>query len=167
MDHTNLSINKLRLRQNGHHIANDIFKCIFMNENVRILIEFSLKFVPVGLITNIPALGLIMAWRWPGNNPLSESMMVRLPTHICVTRPQWVNDSRATSKQIKTHLHIWDILHVIHKLWPLLFQYNNKISIIQSLDFLSMTGCQCLMSRHQEFATALDGKESNKYIQKL
>ena len=26
-----------------------------------------------------------------GAKPLSEWMMVRLPTHICVTRPQWVN----------------------------------------------------------------------------
>ena len=32
-----------------------------------------------------------MAWRRPGDKPLSEPMMVRLPTHICVTRPQWVN----------------------------------------------------------------------------
>ena len=33
-----------------------------------------------------------MAWRRPGDKPLSEPMMDRLPTHICVTRPQWVND---------------------------------------------------------------------------
>ena len=31
-----------------------------------------------------------MAWCWPGNNPLSEPMMVRLLRHICVIRPQWV-----------------------------------------------------------------------------
>ena len=31
-----------------------------------------------------------MAWRRPGDKPLSEPMMVNLPTHICVTRPQWV-----------------------------------------------------------------------------
>ena len=31
-----------------------------------------------------------MAWRRPGAKPLSETMMVRLLTHICVTRPQWV-----------------------------------------------------------------------------
>ena len=33
-----------------------------------------------------------MAWRRPGNKPLSEPMMVILLTHICVTRPQWVKD---------------------------------------------------------------------------
>ena len=36
----------------------------------------------------------IMAWRRPGDKPLFESMMVSLPTHICVTRPQWVNYNR-------------------------------------------------------------------------
>ena len=30
-----------------------------------------------------------MAWRWPGDKPLSDPMMVSLLTHICVTRPQW------------------------------------------------------------------------------
>ena len=32
-----------------------------------------------------------MAWRRPGDKPLSEPMMVSLPRHICITRPQWVN----------------------------------------------------------------------------
>ena len=31
-----------------------------------------------------------MAWRRPGDKPLSQPMMVNLPTHICVTWPQWV-----------------------------------------------------------------------------
>ena len=50
-----------------------------------------LKFVTKGPINNTPALVQIMAWRRPGDKPLSEPMMVRLPTHICVNRPQWVN----------------------------------------------------------------------------
>ena len=48
-------------------------------------------FVPKGPINNIPALVQIMAWRQPGDKPLSEAMMVSLLTHICVTPPQWVN----------------------------------------------------------------------------
>ena len=32
-----------------------------------------------------------MAWRRPGDKPLSEPRMENLLTHICVTRPQWVN----------------------------------------------------------------------------
>ena len=31
-----------------------------------------------------------MAWRRPGDKPLSEQMPFILTTHICVTRPQWV-----------------------------------------------------------------------------
>ena len=71
--------------------TDDTFKHIFMNENVRISINISLKFVPKGLINNIPALVQIMAWGRPDDKPLSEPMMVNLLTHICITRPQWVN----------------------------------------------------------------------------
>ena len=55
--------------------------------------EFQLKFqfIPKGTINNISAVVQIMAWRRPGDKTLSEPMMVRLPTHICVTQPQWVN----------------------------------------------------------------------------
>ena len=84
-------VNTLRPRQNGRHFPDDIFKCIFLNENGRVSIKISLKFVPKVPINNIPALVEIMAWRRSGDKSLSEPMMVRLPTHICVTRPQWVN----------------------------------------------------------------------------
>ena len=76
--------------QNGRHFADDIFRCIFVNEKFCILIWISLKFVPKGPIDNIPALDQIMAWRRPGDKPLSEPMLFRLLTHVCVTRPQWV-----------------------------------------------------------------------------
>ena len=83
-------VNTLRPRPNGRYFADDTFKCIFLNENAWILLKISLKFVPKVQINNIRALVLIMAWRRSGDKPLSEPMMVRLPTHICVTRPQWV-----------------------------------------------------------------------------
>ena len=91
----------LRPRQNGRHFA-DIFKCIFLNENVWILIKISLKFVPQGPINNIPALVQIMAWCRPGDKPLSEPMLVGLPTHICVTRPQWVKGNFTGMDNVKT-----------------------------------------------------------------
>ena len=84
-------VNTLRLRRNWQNFADNIFKRIFFNENVLILIKISLKYVPEGPINNIPALVQIMAWHHPGDKPLSEPMMVSLLTHICVTRPQWVN----------------------------------------------------------------------------
>ena len=86
------SFNTLRPRQNGRRFADDTLKRIFLNENVRISIKISLKFVPTGPINNNPALVQIMAWRRSGDKPLSEPMIVSLLTHICVTRPQWVND---------------------------------------------------------------------------
>ena len=84
-------LNTLRPRQNGRHFPDDISKCIFLNENTWISIKISLKFVPKGPIDKIPALGQIMAWRRSGDKPLFEPMMVSLQTHICVTRPRWVN----------------------------------------------------------------------------
>ena len=84
-------LSTLRPRQNGRHFADDTFNRIFVKENVRFSIKFSLKFVPKGPINNIPALVQIMAWRRPGNKPLSEPVMVSLLTHICVSRLQWVN----------------------------------------------------------------------------
>ena len=87
--------NTLRPWQIGRHFADDIFKCIFVNENVWIPIKISLKFVPKGPINNIPALVQIMAWRHAGDKPLSEPKMVSLPTHICVTRPEWDNGQTA------------------------------------------------------------------------
>ena len=91
---TVVDINTLRPRQNRRHIADDIFKCIFLNENAWISLKISLKFVPKVPINNIPSLVQIMAWRRPGDKPLSEPIMVNLSTPICVTRPHWVNTSR-------------------------------------------------------------------------
>ena len=88
-----LIFNSLRPRQMAVLLTDDIFKCIFLNENVLTSIKISLKFVPKGQINNIPTLVQVMAWRRPGDKPLSEPMMVILLTHICVARPQWVNIS--------------------------------------------------------------------------
>ena len=67
---------------NGRHNPDTIFKWIFLNENVWILIKMSLKFVPKGPINIIPALVQIMAWHKPGDKPLFEPMMISLLTHI-------------------------------------------------------------------------------------
>ena len=55
------------------------FKCIFMNEKFCILIWISLNVVPKGPINNIPALVQIMAWRRPGDKPLSKPMPTQFP----------------------------------------------------------------------------------------
>ena len=74
----------LRPRRNGPHFADDVFKCIFVNENVQIAIKISPEFVPKGPINNIPSSVQIMAWRRPGDKPLSEQVMFFVqqpPTH--------------------------------------------------------------------------------------
>ena len=81
-------INSLRPRQDGRRFPDGTFELIFLNENVLLLIKISLTFVSNGPINNITTLVQKMAWRRPGDKPLSESMMVRLQTHVCVTRPQ-------------------------------------------------------------------------------
>ena len=51
-----VNVNTLRLRQNGPHFADAIFRCISMSEKFCILITISLKFLPKGAIDNTPAL---------------------------------------------------------------------------------------------------------------
>ena len=114
-DKQTISIITLRREQNGRHFADDIFKCISLNENERISNKISLKFVLKGSINNIPALVQIMAWRRPGDKPLSEPMMVSLPTHICVTRPQWVRITHMKSYNAYVALYKWNI--GIHWVW--------------------------------------------------
>ena len=81
-------------------------------------------------LNNITTLVQIVAWCRPGDKPLSEPMMVRLPTHICVTRPQWVKfKSRkpcSTASPIQWNHHdvikwkpfpcYWPFVREIHRL---------------------------------------------------
>ena len=72
------------------NFTDEIFKCFFLNENAWIFHKISLRFVRQIRINNIPVFVQIMSWCRAGDKPLSETIMVRFPTHICVTRPQWV-----------------------------------------------------------------------------
>ena len=48
------------------NLPDNIFKCIFLNENDRIFIQISLKFVPRRPVDNKLALIQVMAWRRTG-----------------------------------------------------------------------------------------------------
>ena len=88
--HVQILFNSLRLnRLNRRPFADDIFKCIFLNENEWISHRTSLKFVPKVRINKIPELVHIMAWHRPGDKPLSEPMMVSLLTHIYIYIYSW------------------------------------------------------------------------------
>ena len=67
----------LPLDQMAHILAHDISKRIFLNENIWISNEISLKYVPWGIIDNISELVQIMAWRRSGDKPLSEPMLTQ------------------------------------------------------------------------------------------
>ena len=115
-------LSTLRQRQNRRHFADDIFKCIFFFENVWISLKISLRFVPNGPINNISALVQIMAWRRPGDKPLSEPMVDGLLTHICVTRPQWVNPWVPNPISTLNMLNCFkDYKRCIHILYHILF----------------------------------------------
>ena len=56
-------------------LADDNFKCIFLNENDRIPIPIPLKFVPRNPIDNKSALIQVMAWCRTGHNPLPDPVL--------------------------------------------------------------------------------------------
>ena len=58
-------------------LADDNFGCIILNENERIPIRISLKFVPRSPIDNKPALVQVMAWHRTGGKPLPEPMLTQ------------------------------------------------------------------------------------------
>ena len=63
--------------QNGRHFADNIYKCIFLNQKFCILIPISLNFVPKCPIGNKWALVQVMAWHRIGDKPLPEPMLIQ------------------------------------------------------------------------------------------
>ena len=59
-------------------LTDGIFKCFFVDENDRIPIQISLKFVSRSQIDNKLALVQVKAWRRTGDKPLSEPMLTQL-----------------------------------------------------------------------------------------
>ena len=60
-----------------------------------ICIQVSLKCVPMGLITNKPALVQIMVWSRTGDKPLSKPMMAKFTDAYIATRTHWCNGKLA------------------------------------------------------------------------
>ena len=58
-------------------LVDEIFNCIFLNENDRIPIQISLKYVARSTIDKKTALVQVMGWHQTGNKPLSELMMTK------------------------------------------------------------------------------------------
>ena len=84
--------------QNGRQFTDEVFRCIFVNEKVCVLIKFSLKFVPKDPVDNSAALVYLMAWCRIGAKPLCEPMLTDSLTHICSTRGRLVNEASCRIK---------------------------------------------------------------------
>ena len=86
--------------QTGRHLVDAIFKCIFFNGKFWIVNTHPPKFVLMDPINNNPPLAQIMAWRRPGDKPLSEPVIVNLLTPLCVnelnTKIQWYQGMKTT-----------------------------------------------------------------------
>ena len=94
--------NTLRLRQNGCHFEDDIFKCMSLNKNCWILNKDSLNYFSKDPIDNMTSLAQIMVWRRTSDKPLSKAMLV------CYTDTYMYH---STSSYTDKHL-----VHVIHNL---------------------------------------------------
>ena len=70
-------VTHLPLDKMAANSADDNFGWIFLNENDRILIPISLKFVPKSPIDNESALIQVMAWCRTGDKPLLETMLTQ------------------------------------------------------------------------------------------
>ena len=94
-----LLINSPQPGQNDGLFADDIFRCILVNEKgFFILVKISMKFLPEGPINNNTALVQIMAWCWIGNKPLYEPMLT------CVG-----NSHSSASQRPTTFLEDWEL----------------------------------------------------------
>ena len=151
-----VNVNTLRPRQNGRRFADDTFKRIFLNENVRVSIRISLKFVPKSPVNNNPALVQIMAWRLPGDKPLSEPIMVSLLTHICVTRPQWVKCVWVFADTVMNRF-AWRVDLVsffCSKIWyHTLISVNGRCTCIHYSPFLLLASTQLIARETMVYST--------------
>ena len=121
-DHNGAVPNTLRPRQMATISHTTCSNGLFWMKIISITI--SLKFVSWSPISNIPTLVQIMACRRLGGKPLSEPMMIILLTHICVTRPQWVNDPVYEGNAMVTHRPPSDLYS------------NHKVVVMQSYDIV-------------------------------
>ena len=101
----------------------------FFSESVWISIKHSLKCVGKGPTNNIVALVQIIAWRRPGDMLLFEPVMVSLPTHICVIRPQWIYNAYLQT------IAYWNVCYV--------YDSNIEFSKWRLWHFISASSLRC------------------------
>ena len=127
--------------QNRRHFGDDISNTLSCRE----IYEFRLNctaFFPKGPIYYFSALVQKMAWCRSSDKPISEPMLVRLPTLIRITRPQWVKAFKV-AWSISDH-HGWHLSTIVEdislycqrdmSIWRELFEYTtNTVWLILSM----------------------------------
>ena len=121
---------RLRLRQHGWHFADNLFKCILLNENIRISIKISLKFVPKGLYLTI-----LQHWfrKWLSTNRrwaiiwISDGL-----DYWCIYASLSLNG--LTWERLRLRQHSW---HFADNTFKCIFLYDNHYILITiSLKFV-------------------------------
>ena len=145
-------------------LADDNCKCIFSNQNCRIPIRFSLKFVTRGPIDNKQALFRAMAWRQVGDKPLHNQCWSSSLTHICSTRGRWVSTyAPLTPSGIfhwlvlgPSYIYIYIYIHTY-------IQRYDCPSIIITIVFIIVI----IIYHHHRIITILSGQEADVAIAPL
>ena len=112
---THIPLNKMAVI-----LADDIFKCIFLNENDKIPIWISLKLVPRSPIDDEPALVQVIAWRRTGDKPLPEPMLTQFTDaymrHSGEVRSLWPAQKRKGRQGDcpGSHFRRWSLPSVSH-----------------------------------------------------
>ena len=120
-------IETLRMRQNGHHFADDIFKCIFFIKNIWITIKISMKFIAKGPVGNNSTLVHIMAWHY-----LCQAII-------------WSNDG-TVCWYINTALGLYELAITLQVWVPYLYKTRTWSSLRLLIDVSSGHFVDCIKS---------------------
>ena len=129
-------IETLRMRQNGHHFADDIIKCIFFIKNIWITIKISMKFIAKGPVGNNSTLVQIMAWHY-----LCQAII-------------WSNDG-TVCWYINTALGLYELPITLQVWVPYLYKTRTWSSLRLLIDVSSGHFVDCIKSDMIFFSVSL------------
>ena len=154
--------------QDGRHFADNSFRCIFLNENDRIPIWISLKFVPTSPIDNKPALVQVMAWRRTGDKSLPEPLLTQFnDAYMRHYRGRWVNVTDADnqfSKCVITILFSFPDLRCVYQARIKIPLAKNINDLAKYLQVVNSVICLMVMFSSLKYEGWLEGAMLRSYI---
>ena len=111
-----------------------------------------------------------MAWRRPGDKPLSEPMMVSLLTHICVTRPQWVNKlnmvrtENDSAEKKRQHLKLWFFNSKFNSVWPsdAIWRYRSGLTLAEVIPNSTKSLPEPMLTYHERYSVVFTWEQFHK-----